>query len=56
LCRDIYGLTWLHAQRHLTTVCETASGPLPPAASYFHERFGGLAASAERHDPATAED
>lgn len=42
LCRDIYAITWPHAQRHLVTVCETASGPLPPPAAYFHERFGGL--------------
>ncbi len=42
LCRDIYAITWPHAQRHLLTVCETASGPLPPAAAYFHQRFDGL--------------
>lgn len=42
LCRDLYRLTWRDAQRHLMTVCETPDGPLPPAAPYFYERFGGL--------------
>ncbi|MBI5108968.1 MAG: phenylacetic acid degradation operon negative regulatory protein PaaX [Rhodocyclales bacterium] len=54
LCRDIYAITWPHAQRHLLTVCETASGPLPPAAAYFHERFGGLATPAMDRDQASA--
>jgi phenylacetic acid degradation operon negative regulatory protein len=35
LCRDIYAVTWPHAQRHLLTVCETASGPLPPLPPTF---------------------
>jgi len=26
----------------LTTVLETADGPLPQAADYFYERFGGI--------------
>ncbi len=42
LCRDIYAITWPHAQRHLLTACETASGPLPSAAAYFYQRFDGL--------------
>ena len=42
LCRDLYCLTYPLAQQHLLSVCATASGPLPPAASYFYERFGGL--------------
>ncbi len=42
LCRDLYRLTWREAQRHLMAVCETPDGPLPPAAPYFYERFGGL--------------
>jgi len=42
LCRDLYSLTYPLAQRHLLSVCETANGPLPPAAPYFYERFGGL--------------
>lgn len=43
LCRDLYGITYPLAQQHLLSVCETASGPLPAAAPYFYERFGGLA-------------
>lgn len=42
LCRDLYRLTWRLAQQHLMAVCETPNGPLPPAAPYFFERFGGL--------------
>ena len=42
LCEDIYRITYPHAQQHLLSVCETASGPLLPAAPYFFERFGGL--------------
>lgn len=54
LCRDIYSITWPHAQRHLLAVCETASGPLPPPATYFLERFGGLAAAEASPALATA--
>ena len=54
LCRDIYAITWPHAQRHVTTVCETASGPLPPPAAYFHERFGGLPLPESRRESAAA--
>lgn len=42
LCRDLYGITYSLAQQHLLSVCETANGPLPAAAPYFYERFGGL--------------
>lgn len=42
LCRDVYRLTYRLAQEHLMAVCETPNGPLPPAAPYFYERFGGL--------------
>lgn len=42
LCHDLYSLTYPLAQQHLLSVCETANGPLPPAAPYFYERFGGL--------------
>lgn len=52
LCRDIYCITFPLAQQHLLSVCETANGPLPPAAPYFYERFGGL--EAETPEPATA--
>lgn len=43
LCRDIYRLTFRAAQEHLLRIGETPDGPLPPAAPYFYERFGGLA-------------
>jgi phenylacetic acid degradation operon negative regulatory protein len=42
LCIDLYRLTWRPAQRHLLATCVAANGPLPPAAEYFYERFGGL--------------
>lgn len=42
LCRDLYRLTYRLAQQHLIAVCETPNGPLPVAAPYFFERFGGL--------------
>jgi len=43
LCRDLYSITYPYAQQHLMAVCETVNGPLPSAAPYFYERFGGLA-------------
>jgi phenylacetic acid degradation operon negative regulatory protein len=43
MCRDIYRLTFRHAQRHVLRIGETPDGPLPAAAPYFYERFGGLA-------------
>ena len=42
LCRNLYRLTQEPAERHLMSVLETAEGPLPDAAPYFFERFGGL--------------
>ena len=42
LCRELYCITYPLAQQHLLSVCETANGPLPAAAPYFYERFGGL--------------
>lgn len=42
LCRNLYRQTQAAAERHLTTVLETADGPLPAAAPYFYDRFGGL--------------
>jgi phenylacetic acid degradation operon negative regulatory protein len=45
LCRDLYCITYPLAQQHLLAVCETVNGPLPPAAPYFYERFGGLPGS-----------
>jgi phenylacetic acid degradation operon negative regulatory protein len=44
LCRDFYRLTHRCAEQHLAATLETDGGPLPPAAPYFYERFGGLAA------------
>jgi len=42
LCRDIYTITYPLAQQHLMSVCQTVNGPLPAAAPYFYQRFGGL--------------
>jgi phenylacetic acid degradation operon negative regulatory protein len=42
LCRDLYVMTQHEAEAHLMSVLETANGPLPEAAPYFYERFGGL--------------
>lgn len=42
LCREIYRISWPLARQHMLSICETASGPLPPAAPSFYERFGGL--------------
>jgi phenylacetic acid degradation operon negative regulatory protein len=42
LCRDFYRLTHKDAQAHLVATLQGQSGRLPPAAPYFHERFGGL--------------
>lgn len=47
LCRDLYAMTQAQAQAHLASVLETANGPLPPAAPYFYQRFGGLQPQAE---------
>jgi phenylacetic acid degradation operon negative regulatory protein len=44
LCRDFYRLTHRCAEQHLAATLETGSGPLPPAAPYFYQRFGGLEA------------
>ncbi len=42
LCRNLYRATEAAAERHLMAVLETADGPLPEAAPYYYERFGGL--------------
>ena len=42
ICRDIYTVTQCAAERYLMDVLETAEGPLPGAADYFYERFGGV--------------
>lgn len=41
LCRNLYRLVQGAAEQHLSRVLETADGPLPQAAPYFHKRFGG---------------
>lgn len=42
LCRNLYRLTQEPAERYLLANLETADGPLPEAAPYFYNRFGGL--------------
>jgi len=42
LCRNLYRLTVPASERHLMATLETAEGPLPEAAPYFYQRFGGL--------------
>ena len=44
LCRDFYRLTHRCAEQHLAATLQTGSGPLPAAAPYFYQRFGGLEA------------
>lgn len=51
LCRDLYRLTWRHAQEHLMNLGVTANGPLPQPAPYFYERFGGLDDAPARSEP-----
>jgi len=51
LCRDLYTITFPLAQQHLMSVCETLNGPLPAAAPYFYERFGGLPAPPAPRNP-----
>lgn len=55
LCEDIYRITCGPAQAHLLANCQTADGPLPAAAPYFYERFGGLegARDQDRHGGAS---
>lgn len=42
LCRNVYRATEPAAERYLMELLETADGPLPEAAPYYYERFGGL--------------
>jgi len=42
LCRNLYRLVHGRADVYLDHVMETADGPLPPPASAFMRRFGGL--------------
>ena len=50
LCRDFYRLTHRCAEQHLAATLETPSGPLPPAAPYFYQRFGGLELASDSKD------
>ena len=42
LCRDLYRRAQRGAEDHLAATLRSAEGPLPAAAPYFHQRFGGL--------------
>ncbi len=42
LTRNLYALTQQAAEAHLRATLDTPDGPLPPAAPYFYERFGGI--------------
>ena len=42
LCTDLYRHIAAPAETHLARTVETADGPLPDAAPYFFERFGGI--------------
>jgi phenylacetic acid degradation operon negative regulatory protein len=42
ICRELYSVTQRAAEQYLTDVLETPDGPLPAAADYFYERFGGV--------------
>ena len=47
LTRNLYALTQQAAETHLRATLDTPDGPLPPAAPYFYERFGGIGPQAE---------
>jgi phenylacetic acid degradation operon negative regulatory protein len=42
LTRNLYALTQQAAEAHLRATLDTPDGPLPAAAGYFYERFGGV--------------
>jgi phenylacetic acid degradation operon negative regulatory protein len=42
LCRNLYQVLHVAADRYMTQSLETAAGPLPPPSSEFSARFGGL--------------
>jgi len=42
LCCNFYRLTHKRAEAHLAATLTSERGALPPAAAYFHRRFGGL--------------
>lgn len=54
ICREIYSVTQCAAEKYLMDVLETAEGPLPAAAAYFYERFGGVLSKNCRQEDALA--
>lgn len=42
LCRNLYRAVYEQADAYLSAAMETADGPLPPRATSFNQRFGGL--------------
>jgi phenylacetic acid degradation operon negative regulatory protein len=52
LCRNLYRAVEEAAEAHLMALLETADGPLPEAAPYYYERFGGLREPAQSRRPA----
>lgn len=44
LCRNLYRRVAAAAERHVTSLLETADGPLPEPRPYYYQRFGGLPA------------
>jgi phenylacetic acid degradation operon negative regulatory protein len=45
LCRNLYRLTEIAAERHVMATLETAEGPVPEAHPSYFTRFGGLRAT-----------
>ena len=45
ICSELYSLVGPRSEQHLMSVLETADGPLPEVAAYFHQRFHDAAAS-----------
>jgi phenylacetic acid degradation operon negative regulatory protein len=43
LCHEIYQLTYKEAEQHVRTTLQREDDNVPEAATYFYERFGGLA-------------
>lgn len=43
LCHEIYQLTYREAEQHVLMTLQREDESVPAAASYFYERFGGLA-------------
>lgn len=51
LCGELYAAVHGGAEEHAMRILETADGPLPAAAAYFYDRFGGIL---KRHLPEAA--